>query len=268
MMNIATEPMPFRNLIRESVIGATIVSFPNIICFYPEWDCLCAPECRVIHACYFMLRFMIFTSAIMLGISRYGHTVRNVSFNSLIGYNTLICAVSYFITLLISIPMSRYIFTDARGSILIFQFIMAAIIGSGITVLHTVTRKDDTIQDEEKDFAAHKRQCILIGKGDRILPIPVDSIAYVYSSNRRTTITTIDGKTYDYNKSLDRTMTQLEESTFFRANKQYIVQKKAVSEMTVWFDSRLLIRIKGLDAPEPIYVSKNKSAQFKKWIEE
>lgn len=265
MINIATAPIQPKHLIRESLIGAFIVSFPNIICFYPEWECLCTPECRAIHACYFLLRFMIFASAIMLGINRYGQSVKSVKLNHIIGYNILICAAAYSITLLISIPISRYIFTDARGSILVFQFIMAAIIASGLTVIHS-------IQKEEKESITadmpQKQQYILIGKGDKILPIPVDNIAYIYSSNRKTSITTVDGKSHSYNKSLDKTMEQLSESMFFRANKQYIVQKKAVSEMTVWFDSRLLIRIKTLDTPEPIYVSKNKSAQFKKWIEE
>lgn len=263
MINIATAPIQPKHLIRESLIGAFIVSFPNIICFYPEWDCLCTPECRAIHACYFLLRFMIFASAIMLGINRYGQSVKSVKLNCIIGYNILICAAAYSITLLISIPISQYIFTDARGSILVFQFIMAAIITSGLTVIHSIKKEESITAD-----IPQKQQYILIGKGDKILPIPVDNIAYIYSSNRKTSITTVDGKSHSYNKSLDKTMEQLSESMFFRANKQYIVQKKAVSEMTVWFDSRLLIRIKTLDTPEPIYVSKNKSAQFKKWIEE
>ena len=50
-----------------------------------------------------------------------------------------------------------------------------------------------------------------------------------------------------------------------RANKLFIVAKSAITNITIWFDSRLLVNV-GVEVPERIYVSKNRAAEFKAWI--
>ena len=68
-----------------------------------------------------------------------------------------------------------------------------------------------------------------------------------------------------YNRSLDSIIVGLDPSRFFRANKQYIVARDSVQEIVIWFDSRLLVRMP-IELPEPLFVSKNKAAEFKSWI--
>ena len=60
-------------------------------------------------------------------------------------------------------------------------------------------------------------------------------------------------------------MSQLNPIDFTRANKQFIVAKSAITNITIWFDSRLLVNV-GVEVPERIYVSKNRAAEFKAWI--
>jgi DNA-binding LytR/AlgR family response regulator len=57
----------------------------------------------------------------------------------------------------------------------------------------------------------------------------------------------------------------LNPADFFRANKQFILSRNSVNNITVWFDSRLLITV-DIEPPERIYVSKNKAAEFKAWM--
>ena len=45
----------------------------------------------------------------------------------------------------------------------------------------------------------------------------------------------------------------------------YIVARDSVQEIVIWFDSRLLVRMP-IELPEPLFVSKNKAAEFKNWI--
>ena len=52
---------------------------------------------------------------------------------------------------------------------------------------------------------------------------------------------------------------------FIRANKQFIIVRNSVKDITIWFDSRLLVTA-DIDPPERIYISKNKAAEFKAWI--
>lgn len=49
-----------------------------------------------------------------------------------------------------------------------------------------------------------------------------------------------------------------------RANRQFIVSKDGIRDMTVWFDNRLLINLK-TDVPEQVFISKNRVAEFKNW---
>lgn len=60
-------------------------------------------------------------------------------------------------------------------------------------------------------------------------------------------------------------MPTLSPATFIRANKQYILNRDSVTNITIWFDSRLLVTL-DVEAPERIYISKNKASEFKSWM--
>ena len=60
-------------------------------------------------------------------------------------------------------------------------------------------------------------------------------------------------------------MPSLDPADFIRANKQFIVNRDSISDITVWFDNRLLVTL-DVEVPERIYVSKNKASEFKSWL--
>lgn len=68
-----------------------------------------------------------------------------------------------------------------------------------------------------------------------------------------------------HDKSLDGIMQSLDSRLFYRANKQYIVSRDVIKELVIWFDSRLLLHL-SVTPPEPVYVSKNRAAEFKQWM--
>lgn len=110
-------------------------------------------------------------------------------------------------------------------------------------------------------------QKLLVPYRDKLIPLSVDEVGCFYSSGRNTTVILKDGKIYAYNKSLDQIMSGLDDKEFTRANKQYIVSKSIIKELVVWFDSRLLVHA-NIELPEPMYISKNKAAEFKAWLTE
>lgn len=57
-------------------------------------------------------------------------------------------------------------------------------------------------------------------------------------------------------------MSFLDPELFVRANRQFIVSKEGIRDMTVWFDNRMLINLK-TKVPEQVFISKNKVADFK-----
>ena len=108
-------------------------------------------------------------------------------------------------------------------------------------------------------------QRILVPVKDKILPVSTDKIAYFYNTEGVTELTTTDQKSYKIDKPLDKIILTLDPSIFTRANRQFIISKEVVRDITIWFDNRLLVNL-SLNTPEKIFVSKNRAAEFKVWF--
>ena len=108
---------------------------------------------------------------------------------------------------------------------------------------------------------------ILVPVQDKLLPVALNEVACFYTTNKHTLVCLKNGVRHAYVKTLDQIMAMLNPSNFIRANKQYIVARDSVREITVWFDSRLLVKL-NIETPEPIYISKNRATEFKAWIVE
>jgi two-component system, LytTR family, response regulator LytT len=106
---------------------------------------------------------------------------------------------------------------------------------------------------------------LLIPIKDRLQPVDLDEVSFFYTTEKNTRIFLKNGTCYSYSKTLDQIETSLNPSDFIRANKQFIISRNSVKDITIWFDNRLLITV-DIDPPERIYISKNKAAQFKAWI--
>lgn len=106
---------------------------------------------------------------------------------------------------------------------------------------------------------------LLIPVKDKLLPVNVKDISFIYTTERSTRIYLKDGSQYPYARSLDQIAASLDPADFNRANKQFVIARNSVKNITIWFDSRLMIKM-DIESPERIYVSKNKAAEFKAWI--
>jgi len=106
---------------------------------------------------------------------------------------------------------------------------------------------------------------ILLPVKDKLMPVDMKDISCFYTTSKSTTIYLKNGGSYSYSKTLEQIEATLNPAEFIRANKQFIISRNSVKNITIWFDSRLLITL-DIDPPERIYVSKNKAAEFKAWI--
>lgn len=106
---------------------------------------------------------------------------------------------------------------------------------------------------------------ILITINDKLIPVAVKSISCFYTTDDKTTVILKDGRSFHYKKTLENIMQSLNPLHFYRANKQFILSKDSILNITIWFDSRLLVTLDN-DTPERIYISKNKAADFKQWM--
>lgn len=113
--------------------------------------------------------------------------------------------------------------------------------------------------------AQRQEEVFLVRVRDRIIPLQRDRIAYCYTSNEKVTACDFDGETYPLDKTLEALQALLPERDFFRANRQFIVARRAVKEIAVWFGSRLSLHLT-VDTPERIVISKARVPEFKTWL--
>ena len=106
---------------------------------------------------------------------------------------------------------------------------------------------------------------ILIPVKDKLHPVAVNEISFFYTTDKCTSVYLKNGHSFSYSKTLEQIEKTLNPADFMRANKQFIIARNSVKNITIWFDSRLLIT-PDIEPPERIYVSKNKAAEFKAWI--
>lgn len=112
--------------------------------------------------------------------------------------------------------------------------------------------------------ARSKTQLIRIK--DRLIPVAEEDIAYFFTSNEQTSLTTFDGKEYPVDGTLESLNAQYGGSNFFRANRQFIIARKAIKDISVWFGSRLALNLV-VDTPERIIISKARVPEFKGWLQ-
>lgn len=110
-----------------------------------------------------------------------------------------------------------------------------------------------------------QQQGVIVHQRDKIIPISRSNIAYIYTRDERVTICDLKGNTYTLNRTLESMQSQLPESDFIRANRQFIISRQAISEISVWFGSRLTVSLL-VETPERIVIPKAKVAEFKSWL--
>lgn len=117
----------------------------------------------------------------------------------------------------------------------------------------------------QKLAARSEQETFLIHVRDKIIPLHRDNIAFCYTANERVTAFDFEGNGYPLDKTLETMQTLLPEADFFRANRQFVVARRAVREITVWFGSRLSLSLQP-EAPERIVISKARVPEFKAWL--
>lgn len=109
------------------------------------------------------------------------------------------------------------------------------------------------------------KSCFLVPERDKLIPLATANIAYFYIDTKTVKAITLDEHTYYMSQTLDDIMLQLNPDDFFRANRQFIVSRKAVKDLTIWVGNKLSLNL-SVKIPEQIIISKAKVSEFKNWF--
>lgn len=116
------------------------------------------------------------------------------------------------------------------------------------------------------DQTRQYRERFLVSKGDELIVLYADDISYINTTDNRVLAVTEDGTSYPLTMNMADLEQALDPDKFFRINRQYIANIKGIRKISLFFSSKLTIKLKGCN-DDNIVISKEKTAQFKKWLD-
>ena len=106
----------------------------------------------------------------------------------------------------------------------------------------------------------------LVKVGDHIRSVKAENIELFYAEGRTVYILTKKQNKYIIDFKLEELETNLDPNMFFRANRSFIVNINAISDVVIYSNSRLKIEL-NREFEKEIIVSREKVAQLKIWFE-
>jgi two-component system, LytTR family, response regulator LytT len=109
-----------------------------------------------------------------------------------------------------------------------------------------------------------KNSSLLVTWKDKIIPIRIPDIALFTIDYKMTQLVTFDNQKYYINQTLE----ELEQTcgpAFYRANRQYLVNKDSILEALQYFARKLVLKLK-IEGKHEVVISKNRVPEFLEWL--
>lgn len=123
---------------------------------------------------------------------------------------------------------------------------------------------NQTISDPQNDLTENYKNRLLTYKGNELVPTFISEISYIFTEDKITYVIDKSGKKTISKVSLDEIFGQLDTLSFFRATRQFIININSIEKIIKYGNSQLKILIFNSNAE--VIISKNKVAEFKKWL--
>mgnify|MGYP002777084424 CR=1 FL=1 len=114
----------------------------------------------------------------------------------------------------------------------------------------------------KKDY----KKRFLVRLGDRLISVENEHIAYFLTEDKYSFLVTTDNKKYILDQPLDEIERQLNPLEFFRLNRQFIAPHKSISGIHSHLNGKLKVSLLPAQKDE-IFVSREKAAEFKSWLD-
>ncbi|GAA4322957.1 LytTR family DNA-binding domain-containing protein [Mucilaginibacter gynuensis] len=111
------------------------------------------------------------------------------------------------------------------------------------------------------------KQNILVHYREKIIPIRVADIYFIYASNGVVYVYTGNNKSYPVQYTIEQMEAMLNPQQFFRANRKFILNRDIISNIEHYFNRKLVV-VTSYESPEKIIISKVRAPAFLKWMEQ
>ncbi len=113
---------------------------------------------------------------------------------------------------------------------------------------------------------AGSNKTLLVHYKEKIIPLKYSEVAYFYYQQGIVITKLHTGQQYFLAKTIDELENLANPDDFFRANRQYLLNRNAIKSAERFFGRKLVAHLH-VELPEPIVVSKAKSGAFLLWLE-
>ena len=127
-----------------------------------------------------------------------------------------------------------------------------------LALISTTTLQTNLTQHLHSTTEQQYRTRFLISKGDELVVIHADDILYIVKEVNRILAFTDNNTSYPLSLSMTEVEQSLTPDKFFRINRQYIANIKGIKRISVFFGSKLSVRLKV--APTRILLSVRRKA--------
>ncbi len=123
-----------------------------------------------------------------------------------------------------------------------------------------------TLAEDIQKLSKKYKNRFLVKYGDTILFKNIEEVAYFYADEKVVYIVTMEGKKFLVDYKLEDLEEILDPHVFYRINRKFVIKIEAIQKIKTLFNSRLQVFLNPAFEDE-IYVSREKSQQFKAWLD-
>ena len=112
----------------------------------------------------------------------------------------------------------------------------------------------------------HKKRRMIVKKGMENISLRLDDVVLFYTENKIVYVLDRWGKKYLADKNLSEMEEELDEATFFRANRQYIININFIRGFKAYEKVKLIVDLTLPDLNHCVIVSQEMAPQFREWM--
>lgn len=132
------------------------------------------------------------------------------------------------------------------------------------SVTRSNTDYENLFNNRTATESSRKPGSLLVNWKDKIIPVKYSDIALFNIEYKMTQLITFQQQKYYISHTLEE-LEQMVGGDFYRANRQFLVNKDAIAEALQYFARKLVLRLK-IEGKHEIIISKNKVPEFLGWL--
>jgi len=117
------------------------------------------------------------------------------------------------------------------------------------------------------EFRNQYKSRFLVKAGEKYRSVPASEISYFHIIERNVFLSDSQGRDYGVDYSLEQLQDILDQRKFFRINRDCIINIESISLMYSYSSSRLQLTLRNREKDELFVVSRDKVAEFKRWVD-